>query len=223
MPAGSCPAAFLGKMFYIYQHHKADTNDIFYVGKGKDKRLNSKRGRNQYWHNVVDKHGFVAKVIADNLDEELAFLCEMEAIDLYKRIGIQLVNATNGGEGASGYKHTDEHREKMKNNLYWSFAKENGFKGKTHSEEQREKWKETRKGTPSPRKGVTLSNETKQKISQARTGMIVKARRVLTDEQVKQIRIELKTERMAVLARKYNVGETTISRIRNNERYQDVT
>jgi len=223
MPAGYSPAAFLGKMYYIYQHLKADTNDVFYIGKGKGNRLKSKKGRNIYWHRVVDKHGFVPKIIADNLDEELAFLCEVEAIDLYRRLGIQLVNATDGGEGASGYKHTEEHREKLKGNLYWSFAKQNGFLGKTHSDEQKEKWKETRKGTPSPRKGVTLTEETKQKMSLSKSGKPLKARRVLTDDQVRQIRIELQTQKMAVLARKYNVGETTIQRIRDNERYQDVT
>jgi len=210
-------------MYYVYQHSKADNSQIFYIGKGKAKRFKESRGRNEFWHRVVNKHGFIPEIIVNNLDEELAFLCEVEAIDLYKRLGFQLVNATNGGEGASGYKHSDEHKNKMKGNDFWKLVKSNGFKGQTHTDEQKAKWAETRKGTPSPRKGVVLTEETKQKISQARQGKPIKARRVLTDDQIRQIRIELKTERMAVLARKYNVGETTISRIRNNERYQDVT
>ena len=102
--------------FYIYQHRKADTNEIFYVGKGKNTRLNQSKGRNEYWHRVVAKHGFIAEYIAQNLDEELAFLAEMEAIDVYRRRGIQLVNATDGGEGASGYKHTEEHKASLKGN-----------------------------------------------------------------------------------------------------------
>ena len=223
MQVGCSQAVFLNKMYYIYQHSKADTNEVFYIGKGKGNRLNTKRGRNQYWHNVVDKHGFTAKIIANNLDEELAFLCEVEAIDLYRRLGIQLVNATDGGEGASGYKHTEEHRQKMKGNEYWKLMKQNGFKGQTHSDEQKAKWKITRLGTPSPRKGVVLTDEIKQKMSQAKLGKPFKAKRVLSDEQVRQIRIELQTQKMAVLARKYNVGETTIQRIRDNTRYQDVT
>jgi len=210
-------------MYYVYQHSKADNNQVFYIGKGKGKRFKENRKRNDFWHRVVNKHGYIPKIIVNNLDEELAFLCEVEVIDLYKRLGFQLVNATNGGEGASGYKHSEEHKNKMKGNDFWKLVKSNGFKGQTHTDEQKAKWAETRKGTPSPRKGVVLSDEIRQKMSKSKTGKPVKAKRVLTDEQVKQIRIELKTERMAVLARKYNVGETTIRRIRNNECYQDVT
>jgi group I intron endonuclease len=212
----------LTPMYYVYQHIKPDTNEIFYIGKGKGKRANESRGRNNFWHRIVNKHGFVAQIIVDNLDEELAFLCEKEAIDLYKRIGINLVNATDGGEGASGYKHTAEHREKMKGNKYWKNLKEINFKGKQHSQETKDHWSKIRKGTPSPRKGVTLSDETKQKMSQSKLGKPLKAKRVLTDEQVKQIKQELKNNYIAVIARKYNVGESTIRRIRDKETYQDV-
>ena len=31
--------------FYIYQHRAADTNQIFYVGKGKDKRFSDQNKR----------------------------------------------------------------------------------------------------------------------------------------------------------------------------------
>ena len=52
-------------MFYIYQHLKADTNAIFYVGKGKGNRCDQKKGRNSYWHKVVNKHGFNSQIEAE--------------------------------------------------------------------------------------------------------------------------------------------------------------
>ena len=184
-------------MYYIYQHRTADTNEIFYVGKGKDKRFCDKNKRGRYWKFYVEKHGFVPEVIKADMDEELAFLAEMECIDAYKKRGVQLINLTDGGEGCSGYS--------MK-----------------HTEEQKAKWSRERKGTPSPRKGVILSEETRSKISQSRIGIVVQKRRALSDEQVREIRVLLPQHSIAALARKYGVGESTIRRLRDGERYAEV-
>jgi imidazolonepropionase-like amidohydrolase len=129
---------------------------------------------------------------------------------------------TDGGEGASGYQHTQEHRAKMIGNEYWKSVKTNGFKGKTHSDELKAKWAESRKGVTSPRKGVVLSDETKQKISDARKGMIVLKRRKLNDNQVREVRILLESNTIAFIARQFGVGESTIRRIRDGERYGEV-
>jgi hypothetical protein len=211
-------------MYYVYQHRKADTNKIFYVGKGKDTRAFSEKSRNPFWKNVANKHGFNVQFIANDIDEELAFLVEIEAIDLYRRIGCNLVNITNGGEGASGFSHphSEEHKAKMKGNQFGASTWGKTFKGKTHSDEQKAKWRETRKGVTSPRKGVVLSDETKAKISESRKGMIVQKRRVLTDDQVREIRVLLPQCSIAALARKYGVGESTIRRLRDGERYGEV-
>ena len=69
---------------------------------------------------------------------------------------------------------------------------------------------------------MTLSKETRSKISQSRTGLIVQKRRVLTDEQVREIRVLLPQHSIAALARKYGVGESTIRRLRDGERYTEV-
>lgn len=209
-------------MYYVYQHKKADTNEIFYVGKGKCGRAFNATKRNPHWKNIVNKHGFNVEFIAKDIDEELAFLVEIEAIDAYKKSGIVLANITNGGEGASGVSHSDEHKNKLKGNRYGESTWGLTFKGKTHSDEQKAKWSEKRKGITSPRKGVTLSDQTRSKISASRTGIVVQKRRVLTDEQVREIRVLLPQHSIAALARKYGVGETTIRRLRDGERYGEV-
>jgi group I intron endonuclease len=207
--------------FYIYQHRKSDTNEIFYVGKGKGTRLNQSKGRNDYWHRVVAKHGFVAEYIAQNLDEELAFLAEMEAINVYKRRGIKLVNITEGGEGASGYKHTAKHIANLKGNKNGAASWGMTFKDKKHTEESRQKMSYARIGNKN-KSGTTLSEESKAKISAAMTGKIVLKRRLLTKEQVLEIRQRVGYRNIAMLAREYGVGESTIRRIRDGEAYKDV-
>jgi group I intron endonuclease len=205
--------------FYIYQHRKADTNEIFYVGKGKGTRLNQSKGRNQYWHRVVAKHGFVAEKIADHLDEELAFLAEMECIDLYRRRGIQLVNHTDGGEGVSGYKHTEQHKAKLKGNTFGKGSM--SFLGKKHTEESCQKMSYARIGNKN-KLGKKISEESKEKMRQSKLGKPILAKRILSQEQVLEIRQRIGYRNIAMLAREYNVGESTIRRIRDSEAYKDV-
>jgi len=101
-------------MFCVYEHIRLDTNAIFYVGKGSHRRAYSKHRRNKHWNSVVVKSGgYTVKLVADNIEEELSFLVEMERIDQLKRIGVKLSNKTDGGEGPSGYSHTDEAKRKI--------------------------------------------------------------------------------------------------------------
>ena len=96
-------------MFYVYEHIRLDSNAVFYVGKGKGRRCFESRRRNLYWKRIVSKAGgFDVRVVVDGIDEELAFLAEQELISKLKTQGIVLANLTDGGEGVSGYNHTEE-------------------------------------------------------------------------------------------------------------------
>lgn len=100
--------------FYVYEHIRKDTGEVFYVGKGSGDRCTNKRGRNIYWHRVVKKsNGFCVKKLIESVDEEFAFLVEIERIDQLKKLDIQLTNLTFGGEGISGHIHTKEAKTKM--------------------------------------------------------------------------------------------------------------
>ena len=98
--------------YKVYVHQKADTGEIFYVGKGRRWRENQRKGRNKHWHSVVAKHGFTVSVVAENLTNAEACLFEKTLIS---KLGFEtLVNYTYGGEGSEGYRHSVESLLKMR-------------------------------------------------------------------------------------------------------------
>lgn len=102
--------------YYVYEHIRPDTGAVFYVGKGRGYRATTRSKRNAHWQNVVKKaNGVKVRYLAKDITEELAFLCEAEAIDKYRRLGVYLVNKTDGGEGSSGYtfKMSEDHKNKI--------------------------------------------------------------------------------------------------------------
>jgi hypothetical protein len=121
--------------FYVYEHIRKDCGGVFYVGKGSYKRATAKNCRNRYWHHVVNKHGFEVKFVVKDVDEEFAFLVEEERINQLKRIGVKLVNMTNGGEGSSGLVMPQSAKDAMSK----------AHSGKTITPEQRKKASESLK------------------------------------------------------------------------------
>jgi len=105
--------------FYVYLHSRIGTGEPFYIGKGKGKRAHSRAGRNQYWDRIVKKDGdFYVSLLSGGVDEEFAMLLEIEAIALFRARGCTLVNMTDGGDGASGHRPSDESRAKMSESSY---------------------------------------------------------------------------------------------------------
>lgn len=169
--------------YYVYVHRKKTTGEIFYVGKGKGNRLNSRVGRSNLWRKVADKYGYVAEIVQNNLQEWYAFEVETELIAQYGRLNLKegsLVNLTDGGEGASGAKRSPEFcknlsqaRRGNKYALGTKRSEETRHKiskirqGTRHSEETRAKMSADRKVRPY-RQGPT-SEEVKQKISVAKS------------------------------------------------------
>ena len=101
--------------FYVYVHSRLSAGEPFYVGKGRGDRFRDRCRNNQHWRNIVAKdEGFYCSFAAREIDEELAFLVECELIDKYRRAGARLANRTNGGEGPTGYRWTEEQREHMR-------------------------------------------------------------------------------------------------------------
>jgi len=111
--------------FYVYLHKNIITQEVFYIGKGINKRAWSKHKRSSFWNNYVNKHnGFIVEIYKEGLSEKDSFDLEKELISKYGRrdneSGI-LVNLTDGGEGSSGNILSKESKNKVsKNNgRYW--------------------------------------------------------------------------------------------------------
>ena len=185
--------------FYVYEHRTSDGR-LFYVGKGTGSRANSRKSRNAYWHNTVNKYGIVVKIVANELDEELAMLAEIELIDASKKRGCRLVNLTNGGDGTSGYRYSEEDRIMMskqrtgrvmpegfgakvserqkgiKKSAEFGAAISKAKKGKPHSEETKKNWKhwhhseETKKILRERSTGRIMPTEERKKISLSKIG-----------------------------------------------------
>lgn len=126
------------KEYYVYTHLNPKTKDVFYVGIGKGNRAYNKwAGRNKFWDNYVNKHGFEVELIAEGLTRYQAGKIEMELISELGRRQIDeggiLVNRSTGGDGGSvGYTHTEAFKQKL------SLDRKGKIKG-PHSKETKDK------------------------------------------------------------------------------------
>ena len=166
--------------FYVYEHIRNDTGAVFYVGKGSAKRAKHKVNRGTYWNRVVNKAGgFTINYPVKNVNEELSLLAEMELIDQYRKLGVQLVNVSAGGEGATGWIPTEETRRKIglaNKTTPKASGESHGMYGKKHTAESLDKMKASQNarqwGEKHPFYGKHHSDETKAKISNSRKGKL---------------------------------------------------
>lgn len=87
--------------FYVYEWYNTDTNEVFYVGKGRGYRYKNTKQRNRYFKNYYNKYNCNVRKVETNLLEEEAFSIEIELIKEYRKSGQCKCNITNGGEGAT--------------------------------------------------------------------------------------------------------------------------
>lgn len=106
------------RAFYVYEHWRPDRGECFYVGKGKGGRANSLRhGRNRFHKFIQTKllrlgSAVEVKIVTDGLNEIEAFALERERIAFWRDGGANLANMSDGGEGPSGHRQSEEHRQK---------------------------------------------------------------------------------------------------------------
>lgn len=102
--------------FYVYEHLRASTGEVFYVGKGQNGRAWFTANRRKHWVNIAKKHGVVVRIVQDGLQEWFAHELERDLIALHGRKDVgrgPLVNVTDGGEGTSGREFSAETLAKM--------------------------------------------------------------------------------------------------------------
>lgn len=103
------------RTYLTYVHAKPDTESasgIFYVGKGSHKRahLINRVISNRHYTNTVKKYG-AENILVGTIEcssEAIAFDLERGLIKCLRRSGVKLTNLTDGGEGTSGYKLSED-------------------------------------------------------------------------------------------------------------------
>jgi hypothetical protein len=190
--------------FYVYLYFRLDGTPC-YVGKGKGARWlhRGKWGRNKHFLNLCAQAKAIGKdlpgvKIAENITDSDALELEKILISAIGRVanGGPLVNLTDGGDGASGYRYTAAQREAhgarrrgRKHHPEWRAAISAAMKGRKLSSEHRAAlsaskrglkiefgWWSTEEGRAKQRannhgRGHKIhSEETKAKIRLARSG-----------------------------------------------------
>lgn len=83
--------------FYVYLHRRNDTNEIFYVGKGRGDRAESVLSRTLKWYSVACAVGRTIEYLATGLSEDAALKLERETIASMRGAGGSIVNVSSGG------------------------------------------------------------------------------------------------------------------------------
>jgi hypothetical protein len=172
-------------MSYVYRHIRLDKNQPFYIGIGTDsnyQRAYSKSSRNIFWNRVVNVTDYEVEIIMDNLTKDIAKQKEIEFISLYgKKINKTgtLVNISDGGDGNSGGKHTEEAKKKIgEANKFKDYSKFN--RSHFQTQEYKDKISKINKGRKMPdsmrektslrMKNRVLSEEHKEKLRNLKLG-----------------------------------------------------
>lgn len=102
-------------MFYVYEHRRLDTNQLFYIGKGRGNRAYSTKDRSNEWQKVcADAKGRKVEIIFQCNDEAVVLAYETFLIKTALIWGESLVNKTHGGEGKSGVNRTKAQKEHLR-------------------------------------------------------------------------------------------------------------
>jgi len=103
-------------MYYVYAYLRAKDNRPYYIGKGKGPRAYAKE------HNVsVPNNKDQIVFWHENLSDDDAKSMEVFYISMFGRKDIGtgfLYNRTDGGDGTSGLQHSDEYKERLRQEAF---------------------------------------------------------------------------------------------------------
>jgi group I intron endonuclease len=164
-------------MFYIYGLLDPNTKELRYIGKTNNLKVRYRDHINKLSETNY-KANWIKSLKNNNLKPELivlekyenesdCFKAEIFLIEYFRSIGVNLTNLTNGGEGVSGIKPSEE----TKNKISLTHL------GMKHTEETKEKLRQINigkmVGKDHPNYGKQMPNDVKEKISKALIGRFV--------------------------------------------------
>jgi len=97
-------------MYYVYEWYNVETNEVFYVGKGVNRRYKVKK-RNNAFNNYIKDNNCDSRIVKYFEEEKDAFEFEYTYIKELKSNGQCKCNLHCGGAGGSGEFWTDELRK----------------------------------------------------------------------------------------------------------------
>jgi len=185
--------------YCIYRHLKPD-GTVFYIGMGSNiKRPYSKRNRNNYWKNIINKYGYEVQILSQNLSKKEVCDLEILLIEYYGRIDLglgTLVNMTKGGDGVLDISEETKKKKRQSqigkggmkgkdNPMYGKTGELNPNYGSKRTKEQRLNMRKSQigkhkgelnhmwglKGKNSPNYGKKRTEEQKQKLRDLYTGI----------------------------------------------------
>ena len=106
-------------MIVVYRHVNLDSNKVFYVGIGTEKRAYDYKNRNKEWKTQADTSTIETEILFECNTREQAYQKEVEFINLYGRVDKKtgtLVNKTDGGGWLKGAIWSPERIERYSTN-----------------------------------------------------------------------------------------------------------
>ena len=139
----------------------------------------AERGSELFFHRAIRKYGpesFYKEILTESDNEEfLLNIMESQYIAMYKSNNSDYgYNMTSGGESTLGHKHSEETKQKLREQR---LGEKSPIFGKKQSQEHKEKRKLFRSGEDHPRtgktswnKGIPRTEEERKKISESHKG-----------------------------------------------------
>ncbi len=171
-------------MYILYGLIDPNTNELRYIGKTNNlsvrlrnhyNKINTSKSHKNSWLKSLNRKHAEVYIFEEYENDKDALLAEVDAI-AYKFIGCRLTNHTDGGEGPTGHKHSEELKRKISEFQF-------GKKRKPFTEEHKQNISRAHIGKSRPievinkisqsKIGHIVSEETRNKISKARRGNIL--------------------------------------------------